>query len=146
MCPTPAPGRSLRAGARRPPCHTRPVKISILRGSLIAGALALLCSVLFALPASAAGYADCTEGLCLYSASDGTDAPGLPVERFTPADAHAEWYAGPQSPHAAWNEKTRSVANRTALWVCFYENDRLGGAVETIAPGAEANLTISRAR
>ncbi|MFF8268606.1 peptidase inhibitor family I36 protein [Streptomyces sp. NPDC016562] len=118
------------------------MKINIMRGSLIAGALALLGSVLFALPASAAGYTDCTENLCLYSAANGGSEPDAPVERFAMDDKYAEWYKETGSPHAAWDNRTKSVANRTSHWVCFYENDRLGGAVEAVAPRATADLTV----
>lgn len=116
------------------------MKINLLRGSLVAGVLAALGSLLFAIPANAAGYDDCTEGLCLYSAANGGSASGLPVEKFTMTDTNAEWYAASYSSRKHWDNKTVSVSNRTNQWACFYADDRLGGAVEAVAPMAQRNL------
>ncbi|MBT2468817.1 peptidase inhibitor family I36 protein [Streptomyces sp. ISL-66] len=116
------------------------MKINVLRGSLVTGVLAVLGSLLFAIPANAAGYDDCTEGLCLYSAADGGSATGLPVEKFTTTDPNAEWYAASYSTRKHWDDKTVSVSNRTNQWVCFYADDRLGGAVEAVAPKSQRNL------
>lgn len=116
------------------------MKTNLLRGTLVAGVLAVLSSLLFAIPANAAGYDDCTEGLCLYSAADGGSAAGLPVEKFTMTDTDAEWYAASYSSRRHSDDKTVSVSNRTDQWVCLYADDRLGGAVEAVAPKGRRNL------
>ncbi|MFF7780019.1 peptidase inhibitor family I36 protein [Streptomyces tanashiensis] len=105
------------------------MKINILRGSLIVGALALLCSVLFALPANA-DYENCEKpSLCLYQGAGGT-GENLPL----PLDGTATVTG------SGWDDKAVSVYNNTHFWGCVYATTYLGGAVETIPPGARRDL------
>ncbi|MGW1767869.1 peptidase inhibitor family I36 protein [Streptomyces sp. NPDC002073] len=107
------------------------MKITILRGSLFAGALAALCSMLFVLPASAS-YEDCDKlTFCLYTGESGTGS----AQRLALKDGDkALAYDG------TWNEKTVSIANNTPLWACLYENTQYGAALQAVAPGAKGDL------
>ncbi|MFK3728830.1 peptidase inhibitor family I36 protein [Streptomyces sp. NPDC088090] len=105
------------------------MKIDTLRGSLVVGALALLCSVLFALPANV-DYGGCEPpSLCLYQGAGGTgESLRLPPEGTATVSG------------SGWDDKAVSVYNNTRLWGCVYANTYLGGAVETIPPGARSDL------
>ncbi|WP_158987971.1 peptidase inhibitor family I36 protein [Streptomyces sp. QHH-9511] len=105
------------------------MKINILRGSLVVGALALLCSVLFALPANAA-YESCEKpSLCLYDGVGGTGGSlRLPLDGTATVTG------------SGWDNKAVSVYNNTHLWGCVYANTYLGGTVETIPPGGDGDL------
>ncbi|MEU7297077.1 peptidase inhibitor family I36 protein [Streptomyces exfoliatus] len=102
------------------------MKIDFLRGSLIAGALALLGSLIFALPASANGWAGCDTGsLCLYPEADGQ---GQPTNSAIPV--------------LDTSVTTLSVKNgSTILWGCLYTAPEYGGSVvRTLAPGSVMNV------
>ncbi|MDV5147630.1 peptidase inhibitor family I36 protein [Streptomyces sp. SBC-4] len=100
-------------------------RIDIRRGALITAALALLCSLFFVVPASAdpAPFDDCPPAtLCLYSGADGTG------ERKDFTDPSLESY------EAAWDGKTLSAKNNTALWACVYVDSAYGGLLQTVKP------------
>ncbi|MFD7961199.1 peptidase inhibitor family I36 protein [Streptomyces zaomyceticus] len=106
------------------------MKINILRGSLITGALALLGSALIALPANAAEFGDCSQDrLCLYTAEGGLTAEGdtrLPRNYATNVT--------PQG-YSEFDNQTKSVWNRTGEWACLYTETRWGGSVQAVKPG-----------
>lgn len=102
------------------------LRIDLRRGALITAALALLCSLFYALPANAepTPYADCPAAtLCLYSGADGTGER----KDFTDRE-YREGY------DPAWDGKTLSAKNNTALWACFYGAPAYGGALQTVMP------------
>ncbi|MCP3756510.1 peptidase inhibitor family I36 protein [Streptomyces sp. TBY4] len=114
---------------------SRPVKINILRGSWIVGALALLCSALFALPASADAYPDCaTDRLCLYTGQKGSMAAGETKPR-------AYEHQNPQSYSGEFSDKTKSVFNNTGYWACLYGETGWGSAVAAVKPGGTADIS-----
>ncbi|OII65168.1 hypothetical protein BJP40_01785 [Streptomyces sp. CC53] len=108
----------------------------MLRGAVAAGALALLGTALGALPASAAGYEACpTASLCLYSAADGTSDPGDTVRAYDIA-------ANPQGQsYGTWGDRAESLYNNSPYWACLYSDERFGGQVKAVAPGAKDNLS-----
>jgi hypothetical protein len=107
------------------------VNTHIARGSLFVGALAVLCSLLFALPASAA-YDDCgKQTFCLYTGEGGA---GTAQRLSLDAAAKATSY------DSAWNEKAVSLANNTPYWACLYENTQYGGTVQIIKPNQSGDL------
>ncbi|MYW13107.1 hypothetical protein GT034_32885 [Streptomyces sp. SID2563] len=100
-------------------------KIITVRGSLIAAALALLCSTFFVLPASAQAFDDCPAGqLCLYSASGG----GGTQRTFAVRDDGTRY-------DASWDNATLSAKNNTPYWACVYVDTDFGGLLQTIKPG-----------
>ncbi|MFJ8664456.1 peptidase inhibitor family I36 protein [Streptomyces sp. NPDC093600] len=102
-------------------------RTSVRRGSLITAVLALLCSAFLVLPANAdpLPFDDCPANtLCLYSGTGGTGER----EDFTDRE-NRETY------DAAWDDKTLSAKNNTALWACVYVEARYGGKLQTIKPG-----------
>ncbi|MFF9342577.1 peptidase inhibitor family I36 protein [Streptomyces sp. NPDC014773] len=105
------------------------MKIKMLRGSLVVGALALFCSLLFALPANAA-YDNCEKpSLCLYQGAGGTgESLRLPVDGTATVTG------------SGWDDKAVSVYNNTPFWGCVYANTYLGGVVEPVPPGARSDL------
>ncbi|MFI5760776.1 peptidase inhibitor family I36 protein [Streptomyces sp. NPDC051563] len=111
------------------------MKITILRGSLIVGALALLCSALFALPASADAYLDCqADRLCLYTGPNGSMAAGETKPR-------AYQHENPQSYAGGFSDRTKSVYNNTDYWACLYGETNWGSAVAAVKPGAKADIS-----
>ncbi|MEU7073582.1 peptidase inhibitor family I36 protein [Streptomyces narbonensis] len=105
------------------------LRADLRRGALITAALALLCSVFLVLPAKAdpVPFADCPAAtLCLYSGPDGTG------ERKDFTDLQNQ-----ESYDAAWDGKTVSAQNNTALWACVYGDPAYGGHLETVMPGAD---------
>ncbi|AWZ04916.1 MULTISPECIES: peptidase inhibitor family I36 protein [unclassified Streptomyces] len=108
------------------------MKINILRGSLLAGVLALFGSVLFALPASAAAFDDCLDNrLCLYTAEGGTTAAG-----DTRKPRNYESHITPQT-YSEFDNETKSAWNKTGYWACLYTETKWGGSVQAVAPGAK---------
>ncbi|MEW9513703.1 MULTISPECIES: peptidase inhibitor family I36 protein [Streptomyces] len=108
------------------------MKITIKRGSLVLGALALLSSVLFVLPTTAAAYENCDENaLCLYDQDGGKGTLEKPIARTL--------LSIPLSVNRG-NSTARSVHNNTASWLCLYADAYYGGTLEAVAPRAEANL------
>ncbi|MFF1507868.1 peptidase inhibitor family I36 protein [Streptomyces sp. NPDC058326] len=108
-------------------------RIDIRRGALITAALALLCSVFLVLPANAdpAPFDDCPPAtLCLYSGADGTG------ERRDFTDRQSL-----ESYDAAWDGRTLSAKNNTALWACAYVDAGFGGLLTTVKPGNSAEYT-----
>ncbi|CAM5342945.1 peptidase inhibitor family I36 protein [Streptomyces narbonensis] len=103
-------------------------RIDLRRGALITAALALLCSVFFVLPASAEAepFDDCPPAtFCLYSGAGGTG------ERRDFTDLQSA-----ESYGAAWDGKTLSAKNNTAMWACVYGDAGYGGHLETVKKGA----------
>ncbi|MEU0601624.1 peptidase inhibitor family I36 protein [Streptomyces sp. NPDC006393] len=95
-------------------------------GHLLTVGLALLCSLLFVLPAKAdpAPFDDCpSDTLCLYSGSDGSGD-----RRDFTESGNAESY------DATWDGKTLSAKNNTKLWACVYVGTGYGGLLQTIKP------------
>ncbi|MER5485032.1 peptidase inhibitor family I36 protein [Streptomyces sp. NPDC002812] len=96
--------------------------MNVLRGSLLAGVLALFCSMLVAAPAEAA-FDQCPQGsLCLYDGPSGggnQKSATQPVERV----------------YGAWDDMARSVRNNTSSWACLYEETEYGGGFRAVAPG-----------
>ncbi|MFD9303176.1 peptidase inhibitor family I36 protein [Streptomyces sp. NPDC060048] len=105
------------------------MKITILRGALFTGALALLGGVLMALPASAAVYDTCqADSLCLYSGPNGTSDEGDSVHAFDLAkNSESESYE-------TWNNRAESFSNNSPYWACMYVETRYGGQVKAIPP------------
>ncbi|WP_164875153.1 peptidase inhibitor family I36 protein [Streptomyces sp. SS] len=105
------------------------MKINMLRGSLVVGALALLCSFLLALPANA-DYENCEQpSLCLYQGAGGAgESLRLPLDGTATITG------------SGWDDKAVSAYNNTHFWGCVYANTYLGGVVETIPPGARSDL------
>ena len=105
------------------------MKINILRGSFVVGALALICSLLFALPANA-DYDNCEKpSLCLYQGAGGTgESLRLPLDGTATVTG------------SGWDDKAVSAYNNSHFWGCVYANTYLGGTVETIPPGARRDL------
>ncbi|MEV4425067.1 peptidase inhibitor family I36 protein [Streptomyces sp. R-07] len=102
-------------------------RAGIRQGSLITAALALLCSLFFVLPANAdpVAFADCPAAtLCLYDGAKGTGAR----QDFT-AEQQLNYDT------TAWDDKTLSAKNNTALWACVYVDTQYGGLLQTIMPG-----------
>ncbi|MFF7579138.1 peptidase inhibitor family I36 protein [Streptomyces sp. NPDC008061] len=111
------------------------MKIKTLRGSLIVGVLALLCSALFALPASADGYLNCqADRLCLYTGQDGSMSDG----EMKPRNYEHE---DPQSYANNFSDKTRSVYNNTAYWACLYGETSWGSAVAAVPPKTKIDIS-----
>ena len=101
-------------------------RIDIRRGGLITAALALLCSLFFVLTASAdpAPFDDCPAAtLCLYGGTGGTG------ERHDFTDKQSL-----ESYEAAWDGKTLSAKNNTAMWACVYVDSAYGGLLRTVKP------------
>ncbi|GAA3386870.1 peptidase inhibitor family I36 protein [Streptomyces roseoviridis] len=108
------------------------MKITLFRSSLVLGALALLCSLLFVAPTTAAAYENCdTNTLCFYDQDSGTGA----LEKATARNL----LILPQS-HNKGNLTARSLHNNTTSWVCLYADAYYGGTLEAVAPKTEANL------
>ncbi|WP_329384203.1 peptidase inhibitor family I36 protein [Streptomyces sp. NBC_01351] len=117
------------------------MKINLLRGSLITGALAILCSVLFALPASAASYDDCAAGkLCLYSAENGASASAAAADQPLKDQPSTDPTHGTLS-YTGWDDKTVSVFNNTEYWACLYADAQYGSTVQSVKPGWYGNLS-----
>ncbi|MET9954371.1 peptidase inhibitor family I36 protein [Streptomyces sp. NPDC006339] len=108
------------------------MKITLFRGSLVLGALALLCSLLFVVPTTAAAYENCdTNTLCFYDQDNGTGA----LEKTTTRTV----LSIPQSSNRG-NSAVRSLHNNTTSWVCLYADAYYGGTLVAVAPKTEANL------
>ncbi|MEV6954227.1 peptidase inhibitor family I36 protein [Streptomyces sp. NPDC051183] len=108
------------------------MKITISRGSLVLGALALLCSLLFVVPTTASAYENCdTDTLCLYDQEGGKGT----LEKSTTRSL----LSIPLSTNKG-NLTVRSVHNNTTSWLCLYADAYYGGALEAVAPKTEANL------
>ncbi|MER7769450.1 peptidase inhibitor family I36 protein [Kitasatospora sp. NPDC096140] len=94
----------------------------------------LVALVLAVLPGSRATAASWTShcaagGFCLYDQDGGQGAelandPRVPVQGVDPA----------------WNDRARSVDNRSPYWACLYADAGYGGTVQAVRPGGQATL------
>ncbi|WP_424216274.1 peptidase inhibitor family I36 protein (plasmid) [Streptomyces sp. BI20] len=109
------------------------MKITLSRGSLVVGALALLCSLLFAMPTTASAYENCDANtLCLYDQEGGQGTPEKSAARSL--------LSIPLSSNQG-NSTARSVDNNTASWLCLYADAYYGGTLEAVRPGTSTDLT-----